>query len=157
GEGKGAAFAGRGAGEDDAELRVEAHSGFGDCRPFTNRVPGGRRFVGPVNPGLALAIITEPPGLEQDWRTERIERRNHVLNPINLAPRRDADAALLEEALFDRTVLRHLEAARAGSQLVAEDRQRPDRDIFELIGDDVAPVGEAPQRISVVEHGAGKA
>ncbi len=52
--------------------------------------------------------------------------------------------------------MRDGEAARSGQKLVAEDRKRFDRQILELVGDDVALLAEAAKRFDIVEGGAGE-
>ncbi len=76
---------------------------------------------------------------------------------IDLSPWRDTNTAAFDETLLGRPVLSHLQASGRGRQLVAEHCKRLDRDILELIGDDVALLGEAPKRFPIVICGAGEA
>ncbi len=58
--------------KDQAELCIEAHSGFGDGGLPPDRVPRRLGFFRPMNPGLALAVITIAARLEEDRRAERL-------------------------------------------------------------------------------------
>ena len=63
------------------------------------------------------------------------------------APRDNAAAAILDELLFDRAVLRDCERTRARPELVAERPKRSDRKILEFVSGDLDLFAECAQCI----------
>src|SRR5690349_8993714 len=109
-----------------------------------------------MHPGLALAIISVATALEQDRGAERGQRRLDILRAVDFAPGSYPYPAAFKETLFGGAILRDLEAPGRGRELVAKHGQRLDRDILELVGDDVALLGEAAKRFCVVIVGTGE-
>ena len=86
---------------------------------------------------LALSVIAEPARLQ-----ERRESLHLVVDPGG----RDPEPA--EQLLLDEPVLRCLERERAGNR--ADLPRRRDRDVLELVGDGLRPVGKPVEQLRVV-------
>ena len=107
-----------------------------------------------ADPGLALAVIAVAPSLQDERDAELGDCRFHVFEVRYRAPGGDARLALLDELFFARAILRDGERYRARSDLLAEQLERFDRDIFKFIGRDTDGAPERFERRNVGELGA---
>ena len=128
--------------DDQRKFQFEFDRRFGHRRLPADRLERLSRRAGGAGPGLALAVIAQAAGLEHQRQAQRLLRGRGVLERIDSAPRRHPGTGVGEELLLHRSVLRDLQAARARNQLGADRGERLDRDILELVGDDVASAGE---------------
>ena len=143
------------AGDQDRELVVEGYERF-EHRGAADRVPRGLRGVGRVDLDLALAVVAEAGGLQHGGGTDRRQASAQAVEAVDCGPGRWTAADALHEAFFADPLLRDAECARAwvDGDALGEPFHGLDRDVLELVGDDVAGVGEVGKDDAVVVVGA---
>src|SRR5690606_10326664 len=105
-----------------------------------------------LEPPLPLAVISQPPGLQDAAAGKGGERFRKTLVMIDLPESGGWNADAVEVLLLDKPVLRHFE--RPGPGQDRNFRRKPsrclDRHILEFVGDDVAAAGELGERRRIV-------
>ncbi len=140
---------------EQRQLASERHPGLEEQRHLTGAERGEGRvgLAGLVDPGLALAVVAEPAGLQERRHADLGQRRVERGLVVDRGERRGADAELPEQALLGEPVLGRRQRLGAGVDLGAGLLQRRDGagwDVLELVGHDVARGGQSAQRVRVV-------
>ena len=154
----------RAARDHDRQLALEVHLGLGEQR----RTGGAtERRQGAVDLGrvrdaeLAAAVVAAGRDLEPQGQAQAVERDPEVVGRPDLAPRRDDRAGRFEEPPLGQAVLRDVErhAPRADRPQHVDRVDHLGGDVLELVGDDVAALGEPERPADVVvaghDHGVG--
>src|SRR5262249_5180316 len=111
-----------------------------------NRVPCTVCVLARADPGLPLAVVAVAPGLKDEGKAELLDRRAQFRKLRDGAPWGDPPSALLDELLFDRSVLGDRERAGTRPKLVAKTLKRSNRQVFKFVGDDIDGTGELLDR-----------
>ena len=129
--------------EDDRKFGVESRIALRPPPARRRSIPRLRAASSAErDPRLALAVVAEAAGLEQDWRPSSSIAAATSSGRRSPATARPARRHFRGSCFSTRPVLRDGQRAGAGAQLGAERGQRLDRQILELIGDDVDCRGE---------------
>ena len=132
--------------EDEARGRVGPVAGHGRPR----RLDLCRGVAG--NPDLAPAVVPADCNFEPQRHTERGDARRKVGAGVHLAPGRHRGVDRFEESALGQPVLRARERMQSRAQRPAsrDGLGRGEPDVLELVGDDVALLGQAHGRLDVV-------
>jgi hypothetical protein len=141
----------RPAGDDHRIFGVEIDSRLGDRGFAADGLPRGFNVVRSPDPGLPLAVIAIAAGLEDDRKAKLCGCRHDLVQSRHPAPTGDARAGAFDEGLLLGAVLGDGQRAGAGLELAGNGFERSDREILELVGDDIHRVGEAAQRFHVIK------
>ena len=143
---------GRAAGGDDGDLAAEIHETFQDRGRARH---GGQRGVGilrPVQPRLSLAVIAQPPGLQDRRAADFGKRLGQILGVIHGGEGGGLQAEVAQEGLLDQPVLADGQRAAVGVDRAMRLKRVEGRggDVLELIGHDIDRPGKGRQRIEVL-------
>ena len=142
---------------DHRHLALESDEAFEDHRRRAQRAVN-RSDVGPfADQRLALAVVTEPPGLENRRTAEFGDCAHERARVLDADKGRDLMAEVAQERLFRQPILgeRKRAGARANRHALSEKVDRRRRHVLELVGDDVDALSEAGKRRLIVEGGDG--
>ena len=142
---------------DHRHFALEGDEAFEDHRRRTQRAVN-RGDVGPfADQRLALAVVTEPPGLEDRRAAELGDRAHQRARVLDADKGRDLMAEIAQERLFRQPVLseRQSTGARTDRHALRKKFDRRRRHVLPLEGDDVDTLSKARKRRLIVEGGDG--
>jgi hypothetical protein len=154
GEGIRTGLAGGAARANDRYLALEAHVALEDERHTSERRERGREVGRAAQQTLPAAVIPETARLEHSRQADRSGCGLEPDEAVHGAERRCRDAKAAEQLLLVEPVLRdpqRLDRRMTGHRL-RYPRERSDRHVLELVGDDVATVGETRDALRIVER-----
>ena len=138
--------------------RLEGHLGLGEQRLAGGTAEALDRIVdlGRADQAdLAAAVVAAGRDLESQRQAELVGGRPQVVGRADLAPRRDRRAGRLEEPPLGEPVLGHVERHAPGrtGPIASTASTTLEGDVLQLVGDDVARLGQPEGRPDVVVAG----
>ena len=137
---------------DHRDFRREGHETLEDRGLAAERAEGDGEIGALADQGLALAVIAEPPRLQDRGPPDLRHGAGERAGVVHLGEGRDLDAEPRDEVLLDQPVLRQRQNRGRGPhrRMRSEKFRRARRDVLEFVGDDVDRGGETRQRLFVV-------
>ena len=138
---------------DDGYLAFEGDEALENHRRGPKRAVNRSDVRAFADQRLALAVIAEPPGLEDCRAAEFRDGAHQRARILDLDEGRGLEAEIAQERLFDEPVLglRQRADARPDRHAPGQELDRRRRHVLELEGRDVDRLGEAGERSLVVE------
>ncbi len=138
----------RAAGDDHRNLHLEIDEPFKDGGRVFHLLPDLVKVAAAGYLDLTLAVIAEPPGLQDGGQFDLLDRLDQRVDGFDIGKDRRADAEIVDKAFLEQPVLRDLQHLRIGAhghQRVQE-FQRVGRDILELQCHHIDAFGEFLKR-----------
>ena len=124
---------------DHRDFALEGDEAFKDHRRRAQRAVNRGDVRAFADQRLALAVVAEPPGLEDRGTAEFGDRAHQRARILDADKGRDLVAEIAQEGLFRQPVLSQRQSARARTdrQALSEKFDRRRRHVLPLEGDDV--------------------